>query len=295
MDLISQLPIPFIHNTMWGSERTFGRGKMIENVIDNCNINLLNTGSSTYFHVQSGSFSSMDLSISDPETAPLHTWHTLDSLYDGSHFPILISDNELKQVNIKEKWKIAKANWELYSQTLKENTENINYSNDVDEAVEQLTNFMISAANNYIGKYSVNPTKRTVHWWNDSCNIEVKVCKKALNKYRRTRYDSDLINLKKMRAKSKRVLKQSKRESRNKFTSTITFDTSPSQIWTKISRMKGRNTSFRISGLTHEGKVITNDRKIANVLAQHFQNKTKPNLESPNTTNNSHPKQTPYN
>ncbi|KAG5865312.1 hypothetical protein JTB14_028957 [Gonioctena quinquepunctata] len=209
MDLISQLPIPFIlvgdfnaHNTMWGSERTFGRGKMIENVINNCNINLLNTGSSTYFHVQSGSFSSIDLSISDLGTPPLLTWHTLDSLYDSNHFPILISDNESKQVNIKGKWKIAKANWELYSQTLKENTENINYSNDVDEAVGQLTNSIISAATNCIGKYSVNPTKRTVPWWNDSCNIAVKECKKALNKYRTTRNDSGLINLKKMRARA---------------------------------------------------------------------------------------------
>ncbi|KAG5891785.1 hypothetical protein JTB14_006179 [Gonioctena quinquepunctata] len=98
-----------------------------------------------------------------------------------------------------------------------------------------------------------------------------------------------------MRAESERVLKQSKRESWNKFTSTITSDTSPSQIWTKIRQMKRKNTSFGISGSTHVGQVITNDQRIANILAQHFQNKTKPNPKPPNTTNNSQPKQTPYN
>ncbi|KAG5868256.1 hypothetical protein JTB14_004791 [Gonioctena quinquepunctata] len=142
---------------MWGSERMFGRGKMIESVINNCNLNLLDTGSSTCFHVQSGSFSSIDLRISDPGTARSLTWHTLDSLYDSNHFPIPISDNESKRVDMKGKWKIAKANWELYSQTLKENTENINYSNNVDEAVEQLTNSIIFAANNRIGSSSSTP------------------------------------------------------------------------------------------------------------------------------------------
>ncbi|XP_072402493.1 uncharacterized protein [Diabrotica undecimpunctata] len=95
------------HSTMWGSNSTFGRGKIIENIISNEDIFLLNTGCSTHFNISSGTFSNIDLSLCDPKLGPSLTWCPLDSLFDNDHFPILISDNKLKLYNPVSKWRIA--------------------------------------------------------------------------------------------------------------------------------------------------------------------------------------------
>ncbi|KAG5868697.1 hypothetical protein JTB14_028712 [Gonioctena quinquepunctata] len=63
VDLIYQLPSPFIivgdfnaHNEMWGSTKSFGKGNVVQNVINITGICLLNSGSNTHFNISSGSF-----------------------------------------------------------------------------------------------------------------------------------------------------------------------------------------------------------------------------------------------
>lgn len=67
-DLLSQLPKPFIilgdfnsHNTLWGSINTDQRGRKIGTILENPNINLLNTNQPTHFNISNGSLSSIDL------------------------------------------------------------------------------------------------------------------------------------------------------------------------------------------------------------------------------------------
>lgn len=43
-------------NRMWGSEDTFGRGKIVENLLNICEFCLLNTRSDTYFNISTGKF-----------------------------------------------------------------------------------------------------------------------------------------------------------------------------------------------------------------------------------------------
>lgn len=97
-NLIFQLPHPYIlvgdfnaHNNLWGSNSTYGKGKIVENVINCTNACLLNTGSNTHLNFSSGSFSAIDLSLCDPKLAPTLTWRTVDDLHDSNHFPIVIS------------------------------------------------------------------------------------------------------------------------------------------------------------------------------------------------------------
>jgi len=57
-NIIKQLPKPFIilgdfnaHCTMWGSEKTDNRGKIIEKLLENDNIGILNDMSSTHINL----------------------------------------------------------------------------------------------------------------------------------------------------------------------------------------------------------------------------------------------------
>lgn len=77
-NLFTQLPTPYIisgdfnaHNILWGSQHTDRKGKLIESSIENFDTVLLNDGSPTYFCTRTGKFSSNDLTITDPKSAPI--------------------------------------------------------------------------------------------------------------------------------------------------------------------------------------------------------------------------------
>lgn len=279
-DLIRQLPNPFIivgdfnaHSAMWGSENTFGRGKIIENVVSNSNVCLLNTGDSTHFNVASGSFSCIDLSFCDPSTAPLIAWRTLDSLYDSNHYPIVISDNASGTVDSVKRWKLAQADWVGFSAHAGTQTGPLELSDNIDEATSQIINCITTAAKKYIGKYEISPTRKIVPWWNEACKNAVRECKSALNRYRRTRSQEDLVNFKRLRAKSKRTLKESKAESWRKYVATLRTDTPPGQVWKKVRQIQGHTTVCRIPALVHNNMTITDSQKIVDLFADHFQAK----------------------
>jgi len=85
MQIINQLPTPFIlvsdinaHNTMWGSDKTDTRGKLIENILDKDELILLNNGKPTHFNQYNGKTSEIDLSIASSSIATYLEWEVLD-------------------------------------------------------------------------------------------------------------------------------------------------------------------------------------------------------------------------
>ncbi|XP_050505261.1 uncharacterized protein LOC126883649 [Diabrotica virgifera virgifera] len=124
VDLIFQLPHPYLlvgdfnaHNIIWGSPHTFGKGKVIENVLNCSDTFLLNTGSETHFNISSGSFSAIDLSLCDPKIAPSLSWEVFDDLHDSNHFPIIISSSSYKETTTRNFWNIKNANWSEFTST----------------------------------------------------------------------------------------------------------------------------------------------------------------------------------
>lgn len=94
-NIINQLPEPFImmgdfngKHTMWGNDIIDHHGRIIEHVFSNANIAILNTGSATHFHVQTGSTSAIDLSICSPALLQNLSWRVLNDLHGSDHFHI---------------------------------------------------------------------------------------------------------------------------------------------------------------------------------------------------------------
>lgn len=108
------------HNKIWSPERPNNRGNIIENVLLTANITLLNTpGVPTYFNSATGSFSTIDLTFSDPHIASSLHWETLDSLYDSDHFPVIVktANNSPQQNTTHLQWNIRNTTqWSSYSQ-----------------------------------------------------------------------------------------------------------------------------------------------------------------------------------
>ncbi|CAI6363654.1 unnamed protein product [Macrosiphum euphorbiae] len=108
---------------------------------------------------------------------------------------------------------------------------------DIEETTQTFTNLITDSANMTIG--TTNQTKKPrVPWWNEKIKEAISNKNKALTSFKKNKTSENVIELQRLRAKSKFLIKNSKRESWNIYTSTINGKTSPSQVWRKIKSLK---------------------------------------------------------
>lgn len=291
LHIIEQLPEPFIlvgdfnsHSPLWGSYKTDSRGLTMEAIIDNTNLVLLNTNEPTHFNIANGQFSAIDLSICSPGVAPNITWGTLTDLNDSDHFPIKIllheiSDNQIGAADKPQKWKFQKADWEKYEQEISKSLSAISCPNMINPDIINTTlnefiDLIKKAANSSIPKTHNNNSNNARHapWWNEDCAKAVRDSKQSFNRYKKHKTTENLINFKRHRAISRKVMKQSKRESWKTYLSKMSSNTPISEIWTKLRAIKGIKTQQIIPALVKDDKCITTNKlEIAELLATTFQ------------------------
>ncbi|XP_072403308.1 apolipophorins-like [Diabrotica undecimpunctata] len=99
--LIEQIPSHRIivgdfngHNFIWGSKRTDYRGKLLEKVMQDLQLNFLNDGSPTRFNICTGESFVIDLSFCDPGLAPRLSWNVLEYTY-GTFNSVILQSAEL--------------------------------------------------------------------------------------------------------------------------------------------------------------------------------------------------------
>ena len=99
-DLFEQLPHPIIlmgdfnsYNTLWGSEYTNVRGRILEEVACNKGLIIMNTGAPT--RVGFNTETCIDLTVASPTLGPYLEWTVTSSPCDGDHIPIIVSVMEI--------------------------------------------------------------------------------------------------------------------------------------------------------------------------------------------------------
>ena len=65
---------------------------------ESVNLTILNKGNPSHFHVQTGSFTCIDLSLASPDPYMDFEWDVLDDLHGRDLFPIIISNEDLVPV-----------------------------------------------------------------------------------------------------------------------------------------------------------------------------------------------------
>jgi len=157
-DLIRQLPPPFLllgdfnaHSQQWGSTKRSTRGKMVEDFLLKSNLCLLNSGSPTYLHPATASFSAIDLSITHPSLYLDFCWQTDSDLHGSDHYPIVITTDTPSPSFANPTWKLHKADWAAFSHqaALELCTDNICSAED---PIQEFTDVLIKIANNSIPK-----------------------------------------------------------------------------------------------------------------------------------------------
>ncbi|KAG5886320.1 hypothetical protein JTB14_034783 [Gonioctena quinquepunctata] len=139
------------HNPIWGSERLDQRGRIVEEVIDEYNLVLLNTGEGPFLNSRSNTFSHLDLSLCSPGVAHYFNWNVISEYSFTDHAAIQIQcSTRNKPPSIPGRWQIKRADWEKFRNHL----EPLEMRHTVDESVEVITNSIICAADHSIPKSS---------------------------------------------------------------------------------------------------------------------------------------------
>ncbi|GBN12420.1 hypothetical protein AVEN_245416-1 [Araneus ventricosus] len=159
--LVDQLPAPFLllgdfngHSTLWGSDVTNSRGRQIERIISKNCLCLLNNDEKTYFHEPKRTFHSLYLAICSP-TLLLFLHFTVGSdLCNSDHFPIIVSYADSSgAIQYPPRYLFQRADWGNFMQ-LADITESMVSTADITEAVQNVVNCLVNAANNTIPKCS---------------------------------------------------------------------------------------------------------------------------------------------
>jgi hypothetical protein len=251
----------------WGSKRNCTKGIELEELIDSHNVVLLNDGSPTHFSSRQGTFSAIDLSFASTSIATSFNWRTTPELHQSDHFPILISTSNTPHYSSGlEKWDYQKANWEQFgaSISITEITGNIEHD------VATFSQNLIKAAEQSVPKKQAFQRKKSVPWWNSDCKTANKNKKKAFYKFRLQPTIENLNEFKRCRAIERRVHKLAKKQSWTNFVSSITSNTTATEMWNKIKAVSGKPYQTGTPILEVDGKVSTDAVEVAEIFAHHY-------------------------
>ncbi|XP_072403177.1 uncharacterized protein [Diabrotica undecimpunctata] len=201
------------HNIIWGSIKTDKCGRLLQKLIDNQNLILMNTAKPTHFSYHNSTFSAIDISLCDYSLATSFSWNSLDYLYNSDHFPLTIETIGHDQPNIPvyQKWKLNSPNWDLYRDLINDYLTNFILEDSIDSSLHHFNDTILKCANIAVGK--TKPCKRKpVPWWNEEIALAMKSTKHAFNVLKRHKTTENVSNFKKPRAKTKYLIKKSKKK-----------------------------------------------------------------------------------
>ena len=272
--LIGELPEPFLvlgdynaHSSLWGDSRCDARGRLIEQLLYSSGACLLNTKEPTYFNLANKSYSAIDLSISSPTLLPYFKWSVFKNPYGSDHFPIILSMPKQNQLPPQvPRWKLDSANWEEYR-----NLTHVTWAEmsalTIDDAVKYFTALIMYAASKCIPETSSTCPKRCVPWWNDECKKARNKQNKAWRILRGSPTAENLENFKHIKSQGRRTRRQARKESWQKFLSSINSYTDEGKVWNRFNKVRGRE-AYSLPLVNTEGDTLEDQ---ANFLGAHFE------------------------
>ena len=163
----------------------------MEDFLLKSNLSLLDSGSPTYRHPATASFSAIYLSIAHPALYLDFCWQTDSDLHGSDHYPIVVTTDTPSPSFSKPTWKLCKADWAVFSHqaALELCTDFICSAED---PIQQFTDVVVNIANNSIPKSKPNTKKHNNFCCNEDCKADIKTRNKAINECKSTRHNTIL-------------------------------------------------------------------------------------------------------
>ncbi|MEL7079665.1 MAG: endonuclease/exonuclease/phosphatase family protein, partial [Cyanobacteria bacterium J06582_2] len=239
--VVQQLPRPFLllgdfnaKHPLWDTiNPTDQRGKIIEKLILEESLVVLNDGKPTHHHIQTNSFSTIDLSLCSVDAVGLFQAQTDTDLHGSDHFPLYLSSVEFLPQRGTPRWITKKANWPLFREVIIESDE----TRDDDPLIHYNKTIALikEAASASIPKSDGHYNQCPVPWWNDRCETLKKERNRARRDMFRNPTTSNRVNYKRLRGLSQKTQKEAQKNSWKDYVSTINSNTECGQVWKKVN------------------------------------------------------------
>jgi ribonuclease HI len=241
------------HSCSWGCSLSDRAGNQLLSFVDKHNLCILNDGSPTRLSSPNQNPSAVDLTICSGNLACSSSWSILDDPFSSDHFPIFVSLSVSLSRKVsfsRQLYSIKKANWTRFAEIVKDSMLKMEDTTNspVQKHYDDLTQIIYEAANNSIpiGKKFGKHTKNAP-WWDQECSDLIAERKQAMHNFR-NKFDSDsFVQVKAIQAKVKKKLRAKKRQSWQKYCSSLSPNSSPSHVWNMIRRFKGSLQPSRAS------------------------------------------------
>ena len=151
------------------------------------------------------------MTLADASTFLDYSWKVHDDTCGSDHFPIILENSDPELDDKIPRWNLRRAKWDEFKNScilkLKSDA-----NNTVDDNITYFSKTLISIAEESIPKTSSNK-KHNKSWFNDDCKTAIRSRKAALRKFNVQPSTENLNNFKIHRAKTRRVIKFSKKTS----------------------------------------------------------------------------------
>ena len=245
----------------------------------------MNDKSNTFLDSGKGTLSALDLSLCHPSLYLDFDCSVCKDQHGSDHFPIVIESIQTHEEDHNAKWKLNKANWDLFHTLCDESLTTTSLSDSTD-CIADFTSSLINISEKCIPKTSTNP-KKSNPWYNDDCKEAIKQRKDTLSRFCKFPTKDNLNTYRVFRAKARRTIKSSKRKSWRTYVSNLNYKTPIKKVWDMVRKISGKSKSASHQHLNSnfnggaETKATTK-KDIADTLGDAF---------SKNSSNSNYPKE----
>jgi len=261
-------------NPLWGSSNTDKLGDTIENLIDENQLCVLNTGLPTYQCYQGG-MTHLDITVVSNNLACKCNWSTLNNSMSSDHIPIVTVLNDVLPDNtsLYPKWKLNKSDWDSFYGENRVSFSTFDLTeNDVNLLNSKIVKNINSAASVSIPKTKSNPGKRkkALPYWNDRIKESIKLRNIARNKMNKTKDIDDCIEYRRRKGVAQKIIKDESRTYWQNFCGTLNNQTKMSTVWSMAKKMNGIQTNKKPTNIILNNKKLETDQEIAEAFADEY-------------------------
>ncbi|GFX86668.1 RNA-directed DNA polymerase from mobile element jockey [Trichonephila clavipes] len=255
----------------WGCKILDSKGDQLEDLSDDLNLSILNTGENTYVSKTNGTASALDISAISYASANNVHWKVLDAAI-SYHFPVLTTLPIVQEPTTQEKrsWNFRKANWDGFTQELENLCSDLPKHNDAEKLLRLFTCCIQKAAKHHIPR-AVFLNLWGAPPWGSAINEKDSIGQEL------QRNDSEELKLNfiEVSHRVEELILENKKEKRAELCSKLDPRKGTSQYW---NLLKVLNSSYISMPKTLQSNVISIDgvnartnKEAANMLSKQYE------------------------
>jgi ribonuclease HI len=261
------------YSALWGHSGHNRIGRMIEDVVDEMEYVVLNSGEPTY-QGHNGNMSALDITVASMNIAAKCSWTVHENTLGSDHLPTVTTISEIRcnDETKEEKFNMKKADWKEFISASQQRFEQIQSEDDVEQFAFNIETAIIEAAKASIPVTNSAKCKiKSVPYWDQDCSEIIRERNKARNRANKHKLLDDCIEYRRLKGVAQNTLKRKAREHWTNYCDTLTDATKLSSVWRMAKGMNGVNTHSDIPGLSFDGRSANTSEEKANMLADTFE------------------------